>query len=547
MKKILLLGAVVIIALLTSFKTERKPVIYLIGDSTMADKNLAMGNPERGWGQMLPGFLSSGIVVDNHAQNGRSSKSFRDEGRWEKVLARVKAGDYVFIQFGHNDEKKNDSTRYTDPDGQFRENLKNYIRETREKGGIPVLFTSIPRRSFQEDILQETHGKWLEATHIVAKEEQVVLVDLNKTFADTLQAVGDEASRKWFMWVTPGTVALYPEGRQDDTHLNVAGARIVARLAIDEIKKKIPALADYARYYDLVVAKDGSGDFFTVQEAIDAIPSYRNKETSVYIRKGKYKERLLLPNDKNRVTFIGEDTENTILTSDDYAQKKNRFGENMGTSGSAGFYIYGNDFTATGLTFENSAGPVGQAVAVLTMGDRMVFRKCRFLGNQDTFYTKAENTRVYCEDCYIEGTVDFIFGKATAVFNRCHICSKSDAYVTAAATPKEQEYGYLFYQCTLTAAPGVKAVYLGRPWRPYAKVAYVECSMDGHIRPEGWDNWGKLENEKTTEYVEIDNRGEGAVLSGRVSWMKKPLKKKSYTMEAYLKGKDGFYPVRQDK
>lgn len=544
MKK-LLSGVVILFVLLTAFKAERKPVIYMIGDSTMANKNLAKGNPERGWGHMLPGFLSSDIRVDNHAQNGRSSKSFRDEGRWDKVIARVKAGDYVFIQFGHNDEKEKDSSRYTNPDGQFRENLKRYIRETREKGGIPVLFTPIPRRSFREGILQETHGKWLEATKAVADAEQVVLIDLNKTLTDTLQAVGDEASRKWFMWVAPGTVALCPDGKQDDTHLNVAGARMVARLAIDEVKEKIPALTDYIRYYDWVVAKDGSGDFFTVQQAIDAIPSFRNKETTVYIRKGRYKERLLLPADKNRVTFIGEDRDSTVLSSDDYAQKKNCFGENMGTSGSAGFYIYGNDFTATGLTFENSAGPVGQAVAVLTMGDRVVFRKCRFLGNQDTFYTKAEHTRVYCEDCYIEGTVDFIFGKSTAVFNRCHIHSKSDAYVTAAATPEDQEYGYLFYQCTLTADPGVKAVYLGRPWRPYAKVAYVKCDIGGHIRPEGWHNWGKVDNEKTTEYVEIDNRGEGAALSGRVGWMKKPAKKKSYTMEAYLEGKDGFNPIRQ--
>lgn len=544
MKKFLFSVVVVLSGLLLAFKPEHKPVIYMIGDSTMANKVLEKEGPERGWGQMLPGYLSADIVVDNHARNGRSSKSFRNEGLWDKVISQVKEGDYVFIQFGHNDEKIKKPAVYSDPDTVFRDNLRRYIRETREKGGIPVLFTSIARRHFSGDTLLETHGPWIPATRAVAEEEKVTLIDMNHTTTEWLKATGDVASRKYFMWVAPMTVPQCPKGKEDNTHLNVAGARLVAGLAVNEIKEKIPALAKYIRHYDYVVAKDGSGDFFTVQEAIDAIPMYRNKETTVYIRNGVYEERLILPADKNKVTFIGEDQEKTILSSNGYAQKKNAFGEEMGTSGSAGFYIYGNDFTAENLTFANTAGPVGQAVAVLTMGDRLTFRKCRFLGNQDTFYTKAENTRVYCEDCYVEGTVDFIFGKATAVFNRCTIHSKSDAYVTAAATPENQTYGYLFYDCKLTAAEGVNKVYLGRPWRPYASVAFVNCELGGHIRPEGWHNWGKKENESTARYVEMNNHGEGADLSGRVKWMKKDTKKKSYTMEAFLKGNDGFNPVK---
>lgn len=534
-----LLLAVVLVA----FKSERKPVIYMIGDSTMANKVLAKEGPERGWGQMLPGYLSTDIVVDNYAKNGKSSKSFRGEKIWDKVINQVKEGDYVFIQFGHNDQKIKAPQRYSDPKDEFRENLRRYIRETRAKGGIPVLFTSIARRHFSGDTLIDTHGEWITATKAVATEEKVPLVDMNRSTTEWLKATGDEASRKYFMWIDTLTNPLFPKGKKDNTHLNIAGARYVAGLAVDEIKEKVPALAKYIRHYDFVVAKDGSGDFFTVQEAIDAIPSFRKNETTVYIRNGVYKERLLLPADKDNVTFIGEDAGKTILTYNNYAQKKNRFGEEIGTSGSAGFFIYGNDFTARNLTFENSAGPVGQAVAVLTMGDRISFLGCRFLGNQDTFYAKGENTRVYCEDCYIEGTVDFIFGKATAVFNRCTIHSKSDSYITAAATPQGQEYGYLFYDCKLTAADGVKSVYLGRPWRPYAKVAFVNCEMGKHIRPEGWHNWSKPEAEKTTEYVEINNRGDGANLSKRVSWMKKPAKKKSYTVEAYLKGNDGFNPL----
>lgn len=529
---------------LLAFKAERKPVIYMIGDSTMANKNLAKEGPERGWGQMLPGFLSTDIVVDNHARNGRSSRSFRGEGLWEKVISQVKEGDYVFIQFGHNDQKIKAPKRYSDPKTDFRKHLREYIQETRAKGGIPVLFTSIARRHFSGDTLIDTHGEWITATKAVAEEEKVPLIDLNKTTTEWLKSLGDEPSRKYFMWLDTLTSPLFPKGKKDNTHLNVTGARQVARLAVDEIKEKIPALAKYIRYYDFVVAKDGSGDFFTVQEAIDAIPMYRAKETTVFIRNGEYKERLLLPEDKNKVTFIGEDPEKTVLSSDGYARKKNAMGEEMGTSGSAGFYIYGNDFTAKDITFANTAGPVGQAVAVLTMGDRIVFRNCRFLGNQDTFYTKRENTRVYCEDCYIEGTVDFIFGKATAVFNRCVIHSKSNSYITAAATPEGQACGYLFYDCNLTAADGVNSVYLGRPWRPYAKVAFVNCDLGKHIRPEGWHNWKKKENEATAQYVEIGNRGEGADLSKRVAWMKKDAKKKAYTMEAFLKGNDGFTPFK---
>ena len=532
------------VTVLLAFKAEKKPVIYMIGDSTMANKVLEKEGPERGWGQMLPGYFSSDVVIDNHAKNGRSSKSFRGEGLWDKVIAQVGEGDYVFIQFGHNDQKIKAPERYSDPKGEFRENLRRYVRETRAKGGIPVLFTSIARRHFSGDTLIDTHGEWITATKAVAEEERVPLIDLNRSTTEWLKATGDEASREYFMWVAPMTCPQCPKGKEDNTHLKAAGARLVARLAVDEMKEKIPALAKYVRYYDYVVAQDGSGDFFTVREAIDAIPSFRKQETTVFIRNGVYKERLLLPADKDRVTFIGEDAEKTILLSDDYARKKNCFGEEMGTSGSAGFYIYGNDFTAQNLTFENSAGRVGQAVAVLTMGDRMTFRKCRFLGNQDTFYTKAESSRVYCEDCYIEGTVDFIFGKSVAVFNRCTVHSKADAYITAAATPQEQEYGYLFYDCRLTAAPDVKTVYLGRPWRPCAKVAFVNCEMGKHICPPGWHNWSRPEAEKTTEYIEINNRGEGANLAGRVSWMKKPAKKKIYTPQAYLKGSDGFNPVK---
>ena len=199
-----------------------------------------------------------------------------------------------------------------------------------------------------------------------------------------------------------------------------------------------------AQSYDFVVAKDGSGDFKTVQEAINAVPDFRKNRTTIYIKNGTYKEKLVLPASKTAVTFIGQDVEKTILTHDDYASKKNTFGEEMGTTGSTSFYIFGDDFTARNITFENSAGPVGQAVAVRIDGDKVMFENCRFLGFQDTLYPHGRQSRQYYKNCYIEGTTDYIFGSATAVFENCVIHSKANTFITAASTPEGAEFGFVF-------------------------------------------------------------------------------------------------------
>ena len=196
------------------------------------------------------------------------------------------------------------------------------------------------------------------------------------------------------------------------------------------IASTLPDFAPYIRDYDFVVAQDGSGNFFTVQEAINAVPDFRkNVRTTILVRKGDYKEKVVIPESKINISLIGQD--GAVITYDDYANKPNIFGENKGTSGSSTCYIYAPDFYAENITFANSAGPVGQAVACFVSGDRAFFKNCRFLGYQDTLYTYGKNSRQYYEDCYIEGTVDFIFGWSTAVFNRCHINSKSKGYVTA--------------------------------------------------------------------------------------------------------------------
>lgn len=297
--------------------------------------------------------------------------------------------------------------------------------------------------------------------------------------------------------------------------------------------------------YNFVVAQDGSGDFTTVQAAINAVPDYRKAgPTRIYIKKGMYKEKIVIAESKQNVQLIGED--GAVLTYDDYAQKPNIFGEGKGTSGSGSVYIFGPDFFAENITFENTSGPVGQAVACHVAGDRAVFRRCRFLGFQDTLYTFGENTREYYEDCYIEGTVDFIFGKATAVFNRCELRSKrTGGFLTAPATPQGSNYGYVFYDCKLTADEGVEAgsVWLSRPWRPYGKTVFIRCEMGQHIRPEGWNNWGKTDNERTAYYAEYQCYGKGADTSRRVAWSHQLKDANAYVMTNILKGADGWNPL----
>ena len=548
---------------LTAFKAERRvTTVFMIGDSTMANKKLDGNNPERGWGQMLPGFFTEDIRVDNHAVNGRSSKSFIDEGRWDRVIAQVQKGDYVFIQFGHNDEKP-DEARHTDPGTTFDANLRRFVRETREKGGIPVLFSSIVRRNFRVDStavlkddhpdeatghhyeegdeLIDTHGAYLDSPRRVAQEEGVAFIDMNRLTHELVQGMGPEESKKLYMWIPANWVPACPKGKEDNTHLNIYGARVVAGLAADAVAEALPELGKYVRHYDFVVAKDGSGDFFTVQEAVNAVPDFRKEgRTMILVRPGVYKEKLIVPECKINVSLIGQD--GAVISGDDYASKKNRFGENMSTSGSSSCYIYAPDFYAENITFENTAGRVGQAVACFVSADRAVFRHCRFLGNQDTLYTYGRHCRQYYDECYIEGTVDFIFGWSTAVFNRCTIRSVGNGYVTAPSTDEGKAYGYVFFDCNLTASEGVDKVYLSRPWRPYGQAVFIRCRLGKHIVPEGWHNWGKKEAEKTVYYAEYESTGEGACPEQRASFSRQLENTDDFTLEKILGGDDGWSP-----
>ena len=278
----------------------------------------------------------------------------------------------------------------------------------------------------------------------------------------------------------------------------------------------------------LVVAKDGSGKFTTLWDAIEDCRAFMDYHKVIFVKKGVYKEKVIVPSWMTNIEILGEDRDETIITYDDHANlyiegTKNK----MGTFRTYTVKVEGNDITFKNITLENNSGRKGQALALHTEGDRLKFINCRILGNQDTVYTGLAGTRIYFKDCYIEGTTDFIFGPSIAWFEGCTIHSLTNSFVTAAATPLEYEYGYVFNHCKLTAAEGVNKAFLGRPWRPYAATLFMNCEIGGHITPAGWQNWGKKENEKTARYAEYNNTGEGAKQEGRVPWAKQLTKKEA--------------------
>lgn len=273
---------------------------------------------------------------------------------------------------------------------------------------------------------------------------------------------------------------------------------------------------------DIVVAKDGSGDFATIQDAINSVRDYTPEPKTIFIKNGRYYEKVVIPANKCDITLIGENAENTVITYNDHANINK-----MGTFKTYTLKIEGNRITLKNLTVENNAPQLGQAVALHLEGHQIALWNCRLLGNQDTLFTGNENSSHFFKDCYIEGTTDFIFGPSTAWFENCQLHSKKDSFVTAASTPQGKKHGYIFHKCRLTANDTIKKVYLGRPWRAYASVVFMNCVLGKHILPEGWHNWKDPEREKTARYSEYHNSGPGANRSGRVAWSKELTKKEA--------------------
>ena len=306
--------------------------------------------------------------------------------------------------------------------------------------------------------------------------------------------------------------------------------------------------AEAANQYDnpdtIVVARDGTGQFRTIDEAIEVCRAFMDYHKVIYVKRGIYKEKLILPQWLQNIEICGEDRDATIITYDDHANIKTAERPNgIGTFRTYTLKIEGNDITLKNITIENNAARLGQAVALHSEGDRLRFINCRFLGHQDTVYTGMEGTRLFFDRCYIEGTTDFIFGPSTAWFEQCTIHCKANSYITAASTPQSRAYGYVFNRCNVTVADGVDKVYLGRPWRDYGYTLFMHCTLPREIRAEGWHHWQK-ERELTARYLEFENSGEGAATAQRAAWSRQLTKKeaKEVTLENVMRREDNWNP-----
>lgn len=304
----------------------------------------------------------------------------------------------------------------------------------------------------------------------------------------------------------------------------------------------IQAANNYDNPDTIVVARDGTGQFRNVTEAIEVCRAFMEYHKVIYVKKGTYKEKVIIPQWLTNIEICGEDRDQTIITYDDHAnivmdarfwpaetsEQLMAMGNRakLGTFRSFTVRVDANDITFKNITIENNAARLGQAVALHTQGDRLVFVNCRFLGNQDTVYTGMPHTRILFDHCYIEGTTDFIFGPSTAWFENCDIYCKINSYITAASTPQDVAYGYIFNNCRITTAPEVTKMYLGRPWRDYGYTLFMNCELPRQILPEGWHHWEK-EREKTARYLEYNNHGEGASTEKRVSWSRQLTKKEA--------------------
>lgn len=274
---------------------------------------------------------------------------------------------------------------------------------------------------------------------------------------------------------------------------------------------------------DIYVAKNGKSDYRNIQDAVNAVRAYSPEHITIHVKNGIYLEKLLIPAWVTNLSIIGENKDSTIISFADYSGKflfadtlNNK--EKFSTFNSYTVRIEGNDISIESLTIRNTAGRVGQAVALHVDGDRFIIKNCKLLGNQDTLLTANDRARQYFLNCYIEGTTDFIFGNATAVFENCEIKSLINSFITAASTTVHQQFGYVFMNCKLMASEAATKVYLGRPWRANAKTVFIHCVMGAHILPEGWHNWGKIANESSAYYAEYQNTGDGANTTKRVHW-----------------------------
>ena len=540
-------------AVASPVKAEKLRIV-LVGDSTVTDN--------AGWGLGFKQFLDPDKVeLINASRGGRSSMSFMKEGRWTNALALH--GDYYLIQFGHNNEPGKPG-RSTDMP-TFVANMEQYVDDARAIGAKPVLVTPLTRRQWDKEHpgkIKSSLAPYAEQVRKIAAEKKVPLVDMQARSIELCESLGPEKCLEFSPLKTVDGKTNY-----DGTHLNVKGYVLFARLVVDELRQSAPELAPVLREralnefpmpadskYDAVVSADGSGTHTTIQAAIAAAPENSDKWFTILVKPGNYEGPFLIPKEKRHVRILGEEMDNTVLT---WPYNVNEHQPGNTYQFNPGMAVAADDFSAEYLTIENTSGDHGQALALRVDDDRAVFNHCRIVGWQDTLM--VNQGRQYFTNCYIAGRVDFIYGSATAVFDHCEIHSRNGGHVTAASTPQEHPYGFVFLHCHLTgdaqawvnptnlAVGGTtNRVYadLGRPWRPYASVAYLNCEMDGHIRATGWNNWGKVANEATARYAEYHNIGPGAVAAKRVNWVRRLTddEAKEFTVEKIFGGADAWKP-----
>jgi pectinesterase len=532
---------------------NKKIVIVLVGDSTVNDRT--------GWGLGFKQFLDTNKVeCINVAAGGRSSMSFMREGRWTNALALK--GDYYLIQFGHNNEPGKPG-RSTDM-ATFVRNMEQYVDDARAIGAQPVLVTPLTRRQWDSanpGKIKSSLEPYAADVRKIAAEKNVPLVDLHARSLALCEQLGREKCYEFSpVKVVNGKTAY------DGTHLVGAGRVMFARLVVEELRKAVPDLSPVLLTeprdpmpaliedkYNAIVANDVSASYTNLQLAINAAPDNGNQPYRILVKPGVYEGQFIVPKSKNHIELFGQDISNTVLTYNLNVRETNA-ATDLRFKGT-GVIVLGADFQARNLTFQNTSGDHGQALALRVDGDRAVFDQCRILGWQDTLMVNVG--RDYFANCYIAGRVDFIYGSATAVFQDCEIHSKNGGHVTAANTPQDQPFGMVFMNCRLSGDPTPWAdpagglaktnvmADLGRPWRPYASVTYLNCEMGSHIKPEGWNNWRNPANELTARYAEYDSTGPGANPSQRVKWAKQLTGEEAdkITVSAVLGGDDGWNPT----
>ncbi|MFC4479964.1 pectate lyase [Flavobacterium chungangensis] len=422
-----------------------------------------------------------------------------------------------------------------------------------ESAKIVLLLMSIDKPSRDVVIAVKSAVEWFQKTKITNLEEKRVLNDAGK-IVDKKMIPATNAKPIWARFMDLETNEPFfcdrdgirkksldqigSERRNGYSWYSDAPEEVLKRFPDWAVKNGTKVGAAEKKIVDYItVAQDGSGDFTKIQDAIYATPAFPYEKVTIFIKNGIYNEKVRIPEWNTHVFLKGESKENTIITFDDNFSR-------IALGRNSTFYTYtllveGDDFTASNLTIKNTSGEHGQAIALSVVANRAKITNCILLGNQDTLYLSGKDAKQYFKDCYIEGTTDFIFGGATALFENCMIHSIKSSYITAASTPEGTPFGFVFKNCKLTANPEAKDVYLGRPWRIYAKTVFINCDMGNQIKPEGWENWSKPEAEKKSFYAEYNCSGEGFQPSKRVKWSYQLSKKEAtqYSIENILKDK----------